>query len=140
MGLLWSLRHWRLETYGIAYGRAAPRQGLVDAAGDIVDDRLVSTAERTNHYGLGFVGIHEGNNGNCVCLDWWADENELHHPVYVSPKDEPASLFHKTPSGLAACAWDLRVICFEGQAWGEHVLARAPDFSSYLGQQLRQDA
>lgn len=62
--------------------------------------------------------------------------------MYVSPKDEPANLVYKTPTGLAACAWDLRVICFERQAWVEHVLMRAPDpdFSSYLAEQLHGDA
>lgn len=139
---LWSVRQWRLKTYGIAYGRDAPKQRLVDAAGEVVEDRLVSDAERTNHYGLGFVGVHEGNNGNFVFLDWWADENELHHHVYVSPKDDPASLVYKTPTGLAACAWDLRVVCFERQAWVEHVLMRAPDpdFPSYLAEKLNEDA
>jgi hypothetical protein len=77
-----------------------------------------------------------------VYLDYWADENELHHHVYVSPSEEPASLEYVTPTGLIACTWDLGVLSFERDAWVEAVLANAsgPDIEEYLARTLDEDA
>lgn len=89
-----------------------------------------------NHYGVGFVGIHDGRGAIFVFIDFWADENELRHHVYVAPKNQPAQLEYKTPSGLIACVWDLTVIGFERQTWIEYVLANSngPDLDAYLAQ------
>lgn len=75
-------------------------------------------------------------------VDYWADENELRHHVYVSPSDDPASLEYVTPTGLIACAWELRVLSFEGDAWVEAVLAypSGPDVEAYLARTLNEDA
>lgn len=74
-------------------------------------------------------------------VDWWADENELHHHVYVSPSADPSNLEYKTPTGLTACAWDLFLIGFERDAWVRHVLqeSESPDLEGYLGARLNGD-
>ena len=106
---VWELIGWRMKAYSIAYGKDTVRGELVDAARRVALERISRAGESVNHYGVGFIGIHEGKNGNFVFVDWWADGNELHHHVYTSPLDQPDELTYMTPTGLAACAWDLRI-------------------------------
>jgi len=138
----WEIDEWRLKVYGITYTENPLDQTLVDAARQVTSERLKESASRTNHYGVGFVGIHEGKTGNFVFVDWWADENELHHHVYVSPSANPSKLEYKTPTGLAACAWDLFLISHERDAWVNYVLkqSESPDLEGYLGAQLNDNA
>jgi hypothetical protein len=137
---LWEVSGWRLKVYGIAYQGQRPRPELVAAAKRIAQRRLSQVAA-DNHYGVGFLGIHDGETANFVFVDWWADENELHHHVYVSPVDHPDKLEYMTPTGLVACVWDLRVMSFERQAWLDTVLKnpRGPDLDAYLERQLDED-
>jgi hypothetical protein len=96
---LWRHGDWKLKVYGIAYGRATPRPELIEAVKQVAADRLVTLAQSVRHYSVGFLGIHDGRTSNFVFVDWWADENELHHHVYVSPTDEPKRLTYATPTG-----------------------------------------
>lgn len=136
---LWQTDHWRIKVYGIAYHRSLPRPELIDAAKQIAQQRLRTVT--APHYHAGFLGIHDGRGANFVFVDFWADENELHHHVYVSPSDKPTQLEYATPTGLTACVWDLRVICFERQAWLDAVLANpnGPDLDKYLNLRLNED-
>ena len=138
---LWKFGEWSMKVYGITYSEAPLAHDLVDAAHGTTKKRLAVTAKDTNHYGVGFVGIHEGKTGNFVFVDWWADENELHHHVYVSSPERPADLKYETPSGLIACAWDLFLIGYERDAWVRNVLkkSKAPDLEGYLGMRLSEN-
>ena len=138
---LWTSAGWRLKVYGIAYNHPTPRPELVEAAKIVAAQRLANVPNSMRHYSVGFVGVHDGRTSNFVFVDWWADENELHHHVYVSPTDEPARLTYSTPSGLVACVWDLRVMEFERQAWLDTVLKQSsnPDFDAYLNIRLDED-
>jgi hypothetical protein len=138
---LWQPVPWRLKVYGIAYRRGQPRAALVDAAKRAAGERLATIPATVNHYLLGYLGIHDGRTANFVFLDYWANENELYHHVYVSPTDEPARLEYVTPTGLTACVWDLRLIAFERQSWLENVLQnpRGPDPEAYLQRHLNED-
>lgn len=138
----WTIKGWQVKVYGIAYQGESPAQELVNAARDIAENRLSQSGVATNHYHLGFVGIHQGKTGNFVFVDWWADENELHHHVYVSSCEHPLKLEYMTPTGLAACAWDLRLMCHERDAWVEAVLKGypQPDGEGYLAKVLNVDA
>ncbi len=138
----WQHDHWRLKVYGIASGRPVPCDELITAAKDVAIERLDSVPAALKHYSVGFLGVHEGHTSNFVFVDWWADENELHHHVYVSPTDDPLRLTYATPTGVIACVWDLRVLAFERQAWLDTILKRpgGPDFDAYLQQQLNEDA
>ncbi len=131
---LWQLENWRMKAYGISYGDTVLSAELVQRARDIAVARLAESAEQTAHYGVGFVGIHQGKTSNFVFVDWWASENELHHHVYVSPSADSMELVYQTPSGLAACVWDLLVIAHERDAWVKHVLKHdgGPDLEVYL--------
>ena len=99
-------------------------------------------AIKSRHYEVGFLGIHDGRTSNFVFVDWWADENELHHHVFISPPDKPAELLDMTATGPTACVWDLRGIGFERDAWVSTVLRNAggPDIDAYLAQRLNEDA
>jgi RimJ/RimL family protein N-acetyltransferase len=138
---LWTHGAWRLKLYGISSDRAEPRNELIDAAKDVAADRLASIPASMKHYSVGFLGVHDGKTANFVFVDWWADENELHHHVYISPTEDPARLEYATPSGLVACVWDLRLMDFERQAWLDTVLQRggSPDLDAYLEQRLNED-
>ena len=138
---LWQQGPWRLKVYGIAYDRAAPRPELIEAAKVVARQRLAGIPAFLPHYSVGFLGVHDGRTANFVFVDWWADENELHHHVYVSPTDEPGKLTYATPTGLVACVWDLRVMAFERQAWLDAVLRnpQGPDLEAYLALRLNED-
>ena len=74
-------------------------------------------------------------------VDFWADENELHHHVFVSPKEEVEKLEYKTPTGLTACVWDGALLAFERQAWVDTMLnnPNGPSLEKYLLTQMNQD-
>src|SRR5687768_10655001 len=96
---LWRSDDWRMKVYGIAYGRPGPRVELIEAGKKIAQTTLETAAGKTQHYSVGFLGVHDGRTGNFVFIDWWADENELHHHVFISPHDEPTALFDMTATG-----------------------------------------
>lgn len=129
-----------MKVYSIAHGRSSARAPLIAAARATALDRLRLSGGQTENFGVGFVGIHDGKTANFVFVDWWADENELHHHVYVSPSDEPAKLDYKTPSGLIACVWDLALMAYEREAWVETVLkAERPNLNAYLDRRMHAE-
>ncbi|MGD8560391.1 MAG: isochorismatase [Gammaproteobacteria bacterium] len=138
---LWALKNWRMKVYGIAYDKDMPQANLINAAKRIAEQTVTQCDETVKHYNVGFVGIHEGKTGNFVFISWWANENELHHHVYTSVSEQPEDLVYMTPTGLAACTWDLRVMCFERDAWVDSVLKKypEPDIEDYLKRILNAD-
>jgi hypothetical protein len=138
---LWQEAGWRMKVYGIAYQGDRPRPQLVETAKQLARQRLPLAEAQSNHYGVGFIGVHEGRGANFVFVDWWADENELHHHVYTGPLDQPDKLEAWQPSDPIACVWDLRVLCFERQAWLDMVLKNrvGPDIEGYLAYRFNQD-
>jgi hypothetical protein len=137
----WRDAGWRLKVYGIAYRTERPRAELTKAAKRIARARLPQPASTESRYGVGFVGVHDGRNANFIFIDWWADENELHHHVYTSASDELENFDYATPTGLSACVWDLRVQSFEREAWVEEVLKNLDSASveRYMARRLNED-
>lgn len=129
---------WRVKLYGIAYRGDRPVQALVDAAVAAAQESLPRPAATNHRYGVGFVGAHDGRGANFVFVDWWANEDELHHRAWLSSKEEPGTLRATGPNDFTACTWDLAVIGHERGAWVRHVLARpqGPDLDAYLADQL----
>jgi hypothetical protein len=137
----WQDTGWRIKVYGIAYRRPAPREKLVETAKQIAWQCLPFPPDEDGRYGVGFIGVHDGRGANFIFVDWWADENELHHRVFAAPSHELTDLPEITATGLSVCVWDLRVQCFEREAWLETVL-RNPNESSledYLHRRLNED-
>lgn len=138
---VWEVDGWRIKVYGIAYRRAAPRPELVTAAKEIARRTLPPLATRAHLYGVGYLGIHDGRGANFVFVDWFADENEIHHHVFIGPSDQPARLDVITSDQPIACVWDMQVMAFERQAWVDTVLTNphGPDLAAYLACQLNTD-
>jgi hypothetical protein len=134
---LWSGGGWRIKRYSIAHGREQARPELVAAADSLIAGVLPAPAVTATRYGVGFVGIHDGRGGNFVFVDWWEQENELHHRVFFSTSEEPGELRAATQEDPIACIWDLSVVAQEREAWIRHVLtAREPDLEAYLADRV----
>lgn len=131
---LWQPGDWRLKVYGIAYARPAPRPELVDAAKRLALEVLPPEPL----YAVGFIGAHDARGGRYAFVDWWADENELHHKNFLGPS--PDELRPAGPDDSTACVWDLAVIDFERRAWHELVVkqAGAPDLGAYLERRFEE--
>lgn len=131
----WEPVGWRIKVYGIAYARTTPGGRLVEAARSVARARLPTPAVSEQRYGVGFMGVHEGRGSNLVFVDWWADENELHHHVFVSYPGAPDALTDVTHTGLVGCVWDLAVLAFERRAWIDTTLLEPgrQELDRYLG-------
>lgn len=131
---------WRMKLYGIAVHAELPRPELIDAAKRVAAEILEK--EAASNYKVGFVGVHDGNGACFVFVDFWGNENELFHRVFLSRASEPASLEPAKPADSSVCVWDLRLQAFEREAWIKHVLKKSdsPDFEGYLGEHLNENA
>lgn len=138
---VWEVDDWRLKVYGIAYDRGLPRSELVEAAKKIARSMLPHPADGDGRYGVGFVGAHDGRDACVAFVDWWANEDELHHHLYMAPSDRPGDLQAVGPTDFTACVWDLSVLAFEREAWLEAVLKNleGPDLERYLKRRLSGD-
>jgi hypothetical protein len=133
---LLELDGWRIKLYGAAYEGSGPRPELVEATRQLVDRVLPRPADAEGRYGVGFACAHDGRDGCFSFVDWWADENELHHQIHVG--DRPQTLAPAPPKALTACVWDLAIMAFERDAWLEAVLRNpaGPDLEAYLAARL----
>ena len=130
---LWECRGWRMKVYGLAAEHQRLLPELVARAKDLAGKILPTDEETADCYGVGFLGVHCGRDANFIFIDWWANENELHHHVFRSSLENPLEIT-RAPEGLAACVFDLQVIWFERTAWVEKVLSnpKTPDLEAYL--------
>lgn len=137
---LLSIGDWRMKLYGIACDRELPRASLLAAAKKITHDQL--SKETANNYRVGFVGVHDGRGAAFVFVDFWGNENELFHRVFLSRDNDPERLAPARPAESSVCLWDLHLQSFERAAWVKHVLRKpdAPDFDGYLAECLHEDA
>ncbi len=136
---LLSIGDWRLKLYGIAWRRERPRAELIAAAKELAAAELARAP--TNVYNVGFIGVHDGRDACFVFVDFWGNENELFHRVFLSRANEPRHLNAAAPSDSSVCVWDLHLQSFEREAWIKHVLRKteAPDFEGYLAERLNAD-
>lgn len=129
---VWRFGDWRIKVYTIAW-RDLPGDPAIEAAEILFANCLAAIPAGRGNYGVGYAGIHSGRDADFLFLDWWADENELHHRVW---RADPGSIdfTSMSDSGPVACVWDLFVIGFERQAWLDHVLASpvGPDLDAWL--------
>lgn len=136
---VWAHDGWRIKQYGIADGRPAAREELVATVRRLAADVLPGPACTDRRYGVGFLGAHDARGGCFAFVDWWADDNELHHHAFSGP--DPGSLSPVPAGGSMVCVWDLAVIGFEREAWLERVLVNpaGPDLEGYLRAALTAD-
>jgi hypothetical protein len=137
---LLTIGDWRMKLYGITWRGELPRRELLAAGKKIATERLAK--EQGNNYRVGFIGAHDGRNAAFVFVDFWGNENELFHRVFLSHSNDPGRLEPATPADSSVCVWDLHLQAFERAAWIEHVLQKpdAPDFEGYLAATLNENA
>ena len=116
-------REGRLKHYGIGTHDRLPRQALAEATRDTAHEVVPGDA-------IGFTIAHDANNAGLGLVYWWANENEIHSRLFVSPFDDPGRLEPVDGTGMA-CVWELEVIDFERRAWLDDVL-KSGDVESYL--------
>ena len=147
-------RAWGLE---LAKGGGEPEQhvhdlthillqdivnGHLDDSGPFWNGRRSGVGFITANYKVGFIGAHDGCNACFVFVDFWGNENELFHRVFLSRRHQPQALSAAKISDSSVCVWDLRLQSFERDAWIKHILKKpdAPDFDSYLQERMNGDA
>jgi hypothetical protein len=137
---LLTIDDWRMKLYGISWRRELPRSELLEAAKRLTIEELRHAAPR--NYKVGFVAAHDGKAACVVFVDYWGNENELFHRVFLSRTGDPNALVAARDSDSSVCVWDLRLQEFEREAWIKHVLrkANAPDFRAYLAERLNEDS
>jgi hypothetical protein len=112
---LLSINGWRMKLYGIAWQRELPRAKLIESAKAIAADQLAR--ETAPNYKVGFIGVHDGRDACFVFVDFWGNENELFHRVFLSRSNDPAGLSAAASADSSVCVWDLRLQSFEREAW-----------------------
>ena len=136
---LLSIDDWRMKLYGITWKGDLPRLELLDAAKRIAAEVLPN--ETADNYKVGFVGAHDGRNACFVFVDFWGNENELFHRVYLSRSNNPDTLAPANSSDPSVCIWDLHLQSFERKAWIKHILRKPnqPYFDGYLAERLNDE-
>lgn len=135
---VWKPDDWRMKVYGIGARGGMPSSGLMQRAKKTAARLLETVASHTDHYGVGFLGVHRGRGADVVFVDWWASENELHHHLHVAEPGRPETLRPRDAHELSACVWDLEVVAFERDAWVRCVLEHpdSPRWDEYMATSL----
>jgi hypothetical protein len=136
----WQLDGWTLKLYGISLAGRQPPASLIQSARPLAAATLPQPPVTANRYGIGFVGVHAGRGADFVFVDWWENENEIHHVNFCGPSGEISRL--EEARGAVMCVWDLRVLEYERRAWIDCVLANpaGPDLPAYLARRLNENA
>jgi len=135
----WRIESWRLKIYGITFGGEIPDAGLTRAARDCLSHKIEAWAGDMGGYGVGYVGIHDGRDYDVVFLDWWVNENELRHEMFISPKGGETDLKPAPEKAPKVCVWDLYLQAFERQAWVETAMVTG-DLDAYLARKCNASA
>ncbi len=117
-----TLGDWRMKLYGIAWQRELPRAHLLEAAKRIAAEVLRKAVP--NNYKVGFIGAHDGRKACLVFVDYWGNEDELFHHVFLPRSDDPDTLAPATSSDLSVCVWDLHLQSFRARCLDQIHLAQ----------------
>jgi hypothetical protein len=139
----WEDDGWRLKIYGISALSEIPSSRLISAIKSVARTVLPRPAIAADRYGVGFLYAHQGRNGGgYASVNWWLNENELHHFQYeASPGGLDDLKSVEVTGSPIACTWDLAVMSFERDAWVETVLDNksGPDLEAYLSRRMNAD-
>ncbi len=113
---------WRIKVYGISAKSLPLPEGIVSEVLKNVLSHLPKPAVTEQRYGVGFLIIHQGTLRTWILLDWWENEDIMHHKLFSSPLDKPSAITAEADKSLIACVHELRVITFESEAWIKTVL------------------
>jgi hypothetical protein len=136
---LYTAQGWQLKIYSILHQDKQLNSQLIEAAKQTALGFLPQPADTPNHYGLGFISIHQGKSYDFVTIGYWTYDSELEHQTYMRPSSASVELEALSASELSTDVWDIRVLAFERDAWLACVLTAAqPDPVAYLQQQLNE--
>ena len=133
---------WRIKIYSITADSQNLPTYLITEGKNVVLTHLPQPAVTEQRYGVGFLIIHQGTMANWFLLNWWGNEDIIHHQVFSSPTNEPSKISPVADKSIMACVYELEVYSFEREAWIDTVLsnAKGPDFEKYLRERLNTDA
>lgn len=136
----WIAGPLQLKAYGITWrtGQAGPPEVLHRAARRYVADMLPAHADAEGHHGLGFVVLHEGQQGSWLLMDWWAHSDICCQ--LLAHADAGCDTFRLVQRPLLACVWEAVVLSWERDAWVRTMLTAAPHPEAYLGALLPSGA
>ncbi|MFN2389346.1 MAG: isochorismatase [Actinomycetota bacterium] len=137
---LWQPQDWRFKVYGIAYGAETPDPKLVAAIKRAAQETRPQPGVTDSRYGLGFISAHQGRTVSVGFVDWWENEDELHHKMFVAHDADLAQIRPAGEHELTGCSWDLALMAFERNAWVQHILqSPEPDVDACLRAHLNDD-
>jgi len=108
---------------GLRGGGNGQETNYLGAAKRIAAEELRRTAA-PNNYKVGFIGTHDGRDASFVFVDFWGNENELFHRVFLSRSNDPRALTAAKSSDSSVCVLDLWLQSFEREAWITHILQK----------------
>lgn len=128
---------WRLKVYTLLHGDKEPDPALVEAALDQAFAYVPGPDDGPEHYGVGFVGVHQGASFDFVLVAYWAYQTELRFQSYMRPTSQSYRLEPVLGSELSVDVWDIALLAHERAAWVEHVLQPGDaDLDGYLAATL----
>jgi hypothetical protein len=114
---------WQMKLYGITSDGEFPRTELLTAAQKIAAVELAKF--EPNDFYLGFIGAHDGRNAAFIFVDFWGNENELFHRVFLFRGDRFADLSPAGDSDPSVCVWDLALQSFERAGLDQTCVAKS---------------
>lgn len=125
---------WNMKQYSISVNDEYVQPALFEAATTQLEHILPREPVNDSHYGVGFLILHEGYDGNYIIASWWVGENMLCNHILAAPAESPYEFKSFRESGIVACVWELEIMYFEKRLWSQAVLqnSQQPDFDRYL--------
>jgi hypothetical protein len=132
---IWEWFGWRIKIYGITTHGGLPTQQLLEATKARACDRLPLPAVTGEHYGVGYMIVHEGAVGDYGLINWWCMQDIVQQHIYGAAKGKPLEY-----GFVGSCVWELAVCWFERQAWVETVLKHGTptDFAAYFARRMNE--
>jgi hypothetical protein len=126
---------WRLKVYSILHPDKTLNKQLIETAKQTAFAFLPSASD-PDHYGVGFVSVHQGKSYDFVTVAYWTYSTELRHQTYMRPSSGSSELEAITGE-LSSDVWDIRLLAFERDAWVSEML-QGGKVENYLAKQLTE--
>ena len=134
---IFSQQGWQLKVYSILHPDQQLSPELVQVAKDTALEFLPDSSE-PGHYGVGFIGVHQGKSYDFVTVGYWNYSTELRHQTYMRPSSDTPTLEALTASELSSDVWDIRLLAFERDVWLEVLKSAEPKVEDYLARRLSE--
>ena len=109
---------------------------IIEAAKQHTSTRLRDMDAEGNHFGLGYVVLHEGEAAHWLLINWWIKGGICCSILSSASPDEP-NRFEHVDRPYAACVWESVAVEHERRAWVELALSGPRSSESYLASELK---